>query len=360
MVEILALFMGMGLAAWSAWLLVARGKRQLDAAVAYRGVARALGLEVDTRGVSLQGHVGERRLWVGEVMVGHGPDRRTAIWGVVDLRRPLGLGLQVRRRGLSERVFRRNRSPGIELGQDIDRRVEVLGDHPAQVRTLLGAADVRTSLERLMDVHPDVVVTDASVRVHLDRALPSEVALNGLVERMLGLANALEDARRDVRPPERLQRLVPDWKATAEALGLELEPWLPAMVGTLDGHPVVAAISRNEQGYQADVRLWFGEHRQTGLRLRPQVEPDGYWSVGQDIQLGDPAFDQSFVVKGWDPGKIRDLLGPEARQALLAGLERGRIQVEDVRLVITDLPLDAADVREALERAVAVARSLGW
>ncbi len=352
--------MGMGLAAWSAYLVVARGKRQLDAAVAYRSVARNMGLEVDTRGVSLQGHAGQRRLWVGEVMVGHGPNRRTAIWGVVDLRRPLGLGLQVRRRGLSERVFRRNRSPGIELGQPIDRRVEVLGDHPAQVRALLGDPDVRRALTALMDVHPDVVVTDGSVRVHLDRPLRTERALTDLVRGMIALAEALEASRRHVQPPERLRSLVEPWGALAERKGLELEPWLPALSGRLDGRDVVVAISRDQQAYKAEIRLWFREHKPLGFRLQPQVEPDGYWSVGQDIQLGDEAFDRRFVVKGWDPGKIRDLLDPEARSALLQALRSGRLQVEDVRLTLTGLPLDADAVGEALDRAVRVADTLGW
>ena len=360
MVEILALFMGMGLTAWGGYLVVARGKRQLDAAVAYRGVAGSLGLEVDTRGVSLQGHLGDRRLWVGEVMVGHGPDRRNAIWGVVDLRRPLGLGLQVRRRGLSERVFRRNRSPGIELGQLIDRRVEVLGDHAAQVRTLLGAPEVREALERLMDRHPDVVVTDRAVRVHLARALVRETALNDLVERMLALANALEQSRLAVAPPERLAVLVEPWGAVAEQHGLTLEPSLPAMAGTLAGRRVVATVTRGDRGYEALVRVWFREHRPTGFRLRAQVEPDGYWSVGQDIQLDDPAFDRAFVVKGWDPGKIRDLLGPDVRQALLEARERGRLNVEDVRLTLAGLPVDGPSVGEALRRATAVADALGW
>lgn len=360
MVEILALFMGMGLTAWAGYLVVARGKRQLDAAVAYRSVARNLGLEVDTRGVSLQGHLGDRRLWVGEVMVGHGPDRRTAVWGVVDLRRPLGLGLQVRRRGLSERVFRRNRSPGIELGQQIDRRVEVRGDHAPQVRTLLGAREVREALSQLMDFRPDVVITDNSVRVHLARALARETELDELVQRMLSLARSLEDSRRLVSPPDRLAVLVPEWEAVATRLGLELEACLPAVVGEVTGRKVVATVTRGERGYETSVRLWFAEHRPLGLRVRPQVEPDGYWSVGQDIQLGDDRFDQAFVVKGWDPGRVRERLHADARGAFLEANALGRLNVEDVRLTLGGLPLDGPSVEEAIGRALAVADALGW
>lgn len=360
MVEILALFMGMGLAAWGAYLVFARGKRQLDAAIAYRMVARSLGLEVDTRGVSLNGHLGDRRLWVGEVMVGHGRDRRSSIWGVVDFERPLGFGLQVRRRGLSERVFRRRRSPGIELGNQLDRRVEVLGDHPAQVRALLGDGEVRQALRRLMDRHPDVVITDSSVRVHLARPLATERALDELVECLLTLARVLETARRSVSAPERLQRLVPGWSRVAERQGLVLEDTLPAIVGEVDGRRIVVTVSRGERDYVGDLRLYFGEHRATGLRLSPQERPDGYWSVGQDIQIDDERFDAAFVVKGWDPGKIRELLDDSARASLLAASACGNLEVEDVRLHLHDIGLDEAGVERAIERAVEVAHKLGW
>lgn len=359
-ISILALFVGMGLAAWAAWLVVARGKRQIDAAMAYRGVARSLELEVDTRGVSVQGHLGDRRLWVGEVMVGHGPDRRTAVWGVVDLQRPLGLGLQVRRRGLSERVFRRRRAPGVELGHAIDRRVEVLGDEQARVRHLIGDREVRQRLTTLMDLHPDVVVTDSSVRVHLDRPLTTERALAALVDGMLELAAALERSRENVPPPDRLARWVDDWSELATHNDLRFESWLPAVTGRVVGGRLVLSVVRTERGYTADLRLYVASHRALGLRIRPQVEPDGYWSVGQDIQLDDEAFDQRFVVKGWDPGKIRDLIDEPARLALLAATELGVLHVEDARIHLSRLPMDASALQVAIDRVVAVARGLGW
>jgi hypothetical protein len=357
---LLTLVVGMVLTAWVAWLIFARGKRQIDAAMAYRGVARTLELEVDTRGVSVQGHLGDRRLWVGEVMVGHGPDRSTAVWGVVDLQRPLGLGLQIRRRGLSERVFRRRRAPGIELGHAIDRRVEVLGDEQPRVRHLLGDGEVRASLTRLMDRHPDVVVTDRSVRVHLDRPLTSERALHGLVEGMLELAGALETSRAEVRPPDRLTRWIEDWRDLADRRDLDFEGWLPAMNGPVAGGRLVIAAARTARGYTADIRLYVADHRPLGLRIRHQTEPDGYWSVGQDIQLDDPTFDARFVVKGWDPGRIRAVLDAPARAALLHAASVGQLHVEDARIHLSALPMDTLALEEAIDAAVAVARTLGW
>ncbi|MEZ4322711.1 MAG: hypothetical protein R3F61_34910 [Myxococcota bacterium] len=361
MFEFLALLLGITLPVSVIYVVFSRGKRQLDAAVAYRQVARNLGLNLDTRGVSVQGHLGDRRLWVGEVLVGHGPERQIAIWGVVDMERPLSLGLQVRRRGLSERVFRRGTGRGVELGDEVlDRRIELLGDDPSRVRALMGDREVKVALAAVMARWPDIVVTDYSVRVHLKRPETTERGLQDLVDSLLRLAAALEQARRQVPVPERLATVADDWGRLASELGLEHEAWLPAMVGVLDERRFVLTTWRADQGYQGDLRIYFRPHRELGLRVTPQVDPDGYWSVGQDIQFGDPDFDRLFVIKGWDPQRVRDLLNPEVRGALRDALESGHIQIDDQRLHFRDLPLDVPSLREAIRRARIVADTLGW
>lgn len=341
------------------FLLIRRGTRQLAVATAYGEVSRELGLDVDTRGVSLQGHLGEQRIWVGEVMVGHGPDRRMTCWGVLDLERPLGLGLLLRRRGLSDRL-RRPRGPRVGLaGDELDRLVELHGDDPERVRALLDP-EVRAVLGGLLHRWRDVVVTDASVRVTLARPLARTEELRELVEGMRALAATLVRARRAVSPPAPLGARLAGWEALAERLGLEVEPSFPGVAGQIEGRRVRVTPVRTENGYAAEVRMAFREHRRTGLRLKPQVDPDGYWSVGQDIQLGDATFDRAFVVKGWDPDLVRDLLPPSVRQGLLALHAIGRIDVDDLRLYVGRLPLDPERLVPVVVQAARTADGLGW
>lgn len=356
MLAFLTLLVGVVTPIWVLFLLVRRGKHQLDAAVAYRHVAAELGLDVDTRGVSVHGHLGDDRLWIGEVMVGHGPDRRRAIWGVLDLERPLGLGLQVRRRGLSERVFRRGRAPGVELGDPFDQRVEIRGDSAPRVRALVGEPGVKLALGALMALWPDVVVTDSSVRVHLKHHAVRPERLMELVERMRALAAALADARRTVAPPDALTSVVTSW---AGIEGLELEPWLPALSGAIDGRAVLVTVHRVDRGYRAELRMTLRPTRELGLRVRPQTGPDGYWSVGQDIQLDDAAFDRAFVVKGWDPDRVREHLTAPVREALLA-VDPSTLLLDDQRLVLRGLATDAPAIRQALSDATRIADALGW
>jgi hypothetical protein len=352
------LLVGIALPVVMGWLFMRRGLHQLGAAGAYRVVAERLGLSVDTRGISLQGYYDDRRIWVGSVMMGHGPDRRNLTWGVVDLDRPLGLGLLVRRRGLSDRIFRRGRAPEVRLDTpELRRRIEAHGDDPDHVRQLLGP-DVVRELAALGSRWPDVVITDGSVRVHLRRPETRPDELHALVDAMLALARALESARQQVPPPAGLADVVHAWEELADRHGLTLEGWLPALVGEVDGHPVKITTWRGDSGYSASVRIQLSFTSELGLRLNPQTGPDGFWSVGQDIQFGNEAFDRAFVVKGWDPFRVRQLLGPEVREALLALSTCGDLYIDDHAVNLRSVRLDPEAVEQVLRQALDLATAL--
>lgn len=342
------------------FFLVRRGWRQLQVASTYGDVARELGLDVDTRGLSLQGHLGEQRLWVGEVMVGHGPDRKMMCWGVLDLERPLGLGLLLRRRGLQDRLFRRPRGVRIRpKDDDLDKRVEIHGDEPELVQKLLDEAVCR-DLERLLHRWRDIVVTDQSIRIYLARPIADPASLRELVSGMRSLSAALGKARLEIGPPSALLPQLDGWRRLAERLGLGAELSFPGVAGVIDGRSLRVTPVRTADGYTAELRLGFRAHGRTGLQLRPQVEPDGYWSVGQDIQLGEPVFDASFVVKGYDPERVRELLTPPVREGLLALHAVGKLDLDDLRLYLGDLSPSPEALEPIIVQACRTALALGW
>lgn len=358
--SLLCLLVGSAIPLFILFLLLRRGMRQLAVATAYGDVARELGLDVDTRGLSLQGHLGEQRLWVGEVMVGNGPERRMLCWGVLDLERPLGLGLLLRRRGLSDRLFRRTGGVRITpFDADLARQVEIHGDEPDLVRGLL-TEPVCASLRQLLARWRDLVVTDQSVRIYLAQPMARPEELRELVQGMRTLAGALAEARSQLPPPHALASHALAWQGLAARLGLRFEEAFPGVAGELDGRALRVTPVRTAEGYSTELRLGFRSHRQTGLRLRPQVEPDGYWSVGQDIQLGDAAFDASFVVKGYDPEGVRELLSAPVREGLLALHAVGRLDLDDLRLYLGGLPTEPAALEPIVVQAARTAHALGW
>ena len=334
-------------------LVLRRGWRQFGVSDAYQQVARQLGLWADTRGISVHGQLGDRRIWVGEVLVGHGPRRRTETWGLVDLERPLGLGLRVAGKGL----FRRAR--GIPLQEEVARRLVATAEDPALGERLL-RDDVQGAIARLAGTWRDLEVTDDVVRVRLAEPEASPARLRMLVDAMLDLAVRLEASRAELPAPAGIAPSLPAWQTLAARLDLRFDPRYPALEAELAGRRVRAIARWTARGWCTDLRLWFRPHDATGLRIFAQRAPDGYWSVGQDVPLGDPEFDRLFVVKAWDPLWVADALVADARAALIALRDDTDLEVDDHAVVVRDLPNDPEGLPGRLERMVALADALGW
>lgn len=320
-------------------------------------MARHLGLLVDTRGLSVHGTLHERRLWIGQVMVGYGSERRRRVRGALGLRRPLGLGLLMR--PLKARARLRRRSRRLRVGiATLDKRYEFHGDEVDRVQALFGDEGVHAALADLTAKWPRVLITDHFVRVSLRRPESTVPNLSALVSALERLAIAVEDARSRIPAPTRLRSTAEAWEPIAAALGLVFEPALPAMSGERDGRAVLLTARRGAEGYSVTIQASLELGEELGLQLRPQLEPDGYWSVGQDIQLGEPAFDQAFVIKGWDPDGIRERLSAPARLKLLELAQFGALQADDGLLTVHDVPLEGLAIPALLELLTSTAAAL--
>ncbi|MFT7518240.1 MAG: hypothetical protein ACI9MC_000370 [Kiritimatiellia bacterium] len=354
LLPLLCLALGVSLPLVGVALVFRRALRQLAEAGAYREVAQELGLVVDTRGVSLHGVIEHRPLWVGEVMVGHGPDRQTQVHGVIGFRRPLGLGLHVRRR--RRRIGKRDALLGDEL---VDKAIEIVSGDVTELRELL-AHGARGPLFELVGRWPDVELVDDTVRVRMKSAPSRPAMLGELVERLSALAQALEWAREHVQRPERFDLDAQTMAEVADELGLELLSSLPAMRGTMLGLHVELSVVEGATGIGGQIRVMVDQPQDTGFRLRPQVEPDGYWSVGQDIQVNDTSFDAAFVIKGDDPQEVCDRLSPEIREQLLTLCRIGIVEADDHGLTLRVPRLGAKEltalVRETVDVTSALAR----
>lgn len=331
-------------------LVARRGMRQLQAARAYREVAHLLGLEVDTRGISLHGVLAGRPLWVGEVMVGHGPERRTEAHAVIGLRRSLGLGVEIHpRRRRARRVV------GVPLGDpELDRHLVASARWPEGLRRVLegGASE---ALVGTLDHAAELHLTDDQLRLRLRREPSRAATLVAMVEQIERVAEALEAARYAIAPPEELQRWVEPWSLVADQLDLGLVPSLPALQGRFGDHLVEVSPEWREGGWRARICVMFDPHEITGLRLDPQQAPDGYQHVGQDIQIGDPEFDEAFVIKGFDPQDVRARLSSAVRASILELTRHGALSLTDHRLCLSGTSGDPRDLIELLPRVRRVA-----
>lgn len=337
-------------------MLVRSGLRPMAAASAYRNAAWRLGLDADTRGLSVQGFLEGRNLYLGQVVTPTSDHPTGTVRGVLELAVPMGLGLRIQSH---RRSWRRQRQEQEGTGDgEFDQRLTVRAINEERANLLL-TEPVRECLRALASRTTQVDVSDHWIRVQLARPFTSDHALLSLIEDLRRTADALEQARLDLPCPPQLEDGVAAWASLAKRLGLELYPHIPAIDGTFEGYEVRIHSSLGPSGFRADLRLAFPTHRTLGLRIEVQDGPDGFWSVGQDIQFGDQRFDEAYVIKGYDPAAIRATLGPEARAAIL-DISSGTMVVRDPYIEVLDLPTDPATLEQVLRQTVVVARAIRW
>lgn len=337
---------------------IRRGVRQISTTGAYREVSRQLGLSIDTRGTSIQGHLGDRRLWLGQVMIGQGTERKEVHWGVLDLERPLGLDLLFRRKGMSERIFRRSRQPDLPIGHpNLDRSFEVKAAHP-ELATQLFTPVVIENLLQLTSKFPNTVITDNAIQVHLASPPASSQTVMALVNFMAELAMSIDDRRAELSAPGGLVDLVEPWSKLAKEKGLDFEPNIPAISGSNDRRRVLVIARQDDQGVlHSELQLFFRPHRRTGMRLVPQGTEN---VVGQDIQVGNDAFDQTFIIKGYDPTAVREQLDPKVQQGLLDLAALSACELDDRRILARRLSLEPEVLLKAINLSEEVANALHW
>lgn len=347
-----ALALGAALTVLAGGAAIRRGLRPGWTAAAYRDAAMALGLAADGRGTGISGYVGERRVWIGEVV----EDLAVRVEGRVAFDRPLGLGLLVERGGRRGRLLRR-RASSIPSGDPaLDRALTVAGDDEERIRAWL-TPPVREALGALLARTTSLAVTDDEIAVGLASPPTTRGEIVALAEALLAAAEAFEASRHALTPPAALAAAVSRWGEVATALGLTFDARGPALLGTLGGRPIVVGAGRTDDGYAAYVQVRFHAHPEAGLMLRPQGlgPPDG-----QDLIVGDDAFDARFEIKGYDPDAVKRRLDPGVRAHLMSLADDGELRVDDRAMLVENVALDPENVRRVLERAVEAARALGW
>lgn len=357
--NLLCLLLGFSLPLFLLLLAFRRGFRPLAAASAYRNASWKLGMVSDTRGISLQGHLGSRRLFVGEVAA-QTTRGRPVIRGVLDFEYPLGLGLSLRSNAAPARPWRRSPPPSLSVNDaTLDRQLSVRSLAP-DLTTQLFTEEVRKELNALLQLVQAVSITDHWIEVRLATHPASDTALLHLVHQMERLARCIERVRVSLRCPEHLQDVASQWGSLTVDSTLKLLPSMPAIHGLIEGHNIRVVCVQSEGALTSDIILQFPEHPITGVKLRPHREDAPSKHSGQDIVLGDPTFDDVFIVQGFDPSTIRHLFPEACRQTLLDLARFGKVMLNDRQLTLAEGPTSPDDLEEALECLAAVAGSLQW
>ncbi len=170
-------------------------------------------------------------------------------------------------------------------------------------------------------------------------------------------------ARRAKNPPPWELEIAETWPALAQGWGLALDVRRGAMTGTVRGRPTKVCFGSH--GFASTTRVEIAVPVPTGCELSlARQDGDGFFSKlfrGQDVVVGDPAFDAAFIVKGDPESFVRAALTPAARAHILELTRTGcAITLQDGALIawvkerITDRERVDALMKAALAASLAL------
>jgi len=153
-----------------------------------------------------------------------------------------------------------------------------------------------------------------------------------MLDPAIDLAGWLAGRRYLVPPSPAEQAQQREWQRFADASGLRFDPHRMTLWGARDGTELQVALEIERQAPFTSLGARFPSPAPTAFRITRTATPNFLQGIfGQDIQVGDRAFDSAFNVVGQDDERIRRLLSkPALLQAmtLAASLTR-EVQVGD-------------------------------
>ncbi len=299
---------------------------------------------------------------VGLVSRGSGKNKTTYTVASSVLNPPLDLGLSVQRHGFFNDLFQGGHD--IQVGDPaFDGRFIIQGDEDHRVRALLATELRQLLLGRLGGA--DFSLSDRGMSVERHGATNDGRWLGWAIEMCSQTTHLLSRARFHVPVASALAWHSQAWAAFARANGLRGVDTPLCMWGELEGTGVHAYAARvGTRAYQLEVRVSFSPSLGVGLAVQPTRTFDrvAIFFGSQDHKLGDPAFDETFVVKAASAHAVGQVLDARLRAQLLE-LHRtvGATSLYDDALVVRlpTLPRHPAVVPQTVHRMAALAEAVG-
>ncbi len=247
---------------------------------------------------------------------------------------PLQAGIRLRAADTAENVFAAiGLTEDLQVGDPaIDRAYIIRAVDREYAWTLLREPNLRDGLLRDASGPWRVILDDGSVRFERQKLEFDPGTLGPLLDRVTDLASRLRAARTRLPPPGLERTLRAAWAPFATANNLELDLHRSVMRGRYGGAEIeIEAVIINGR-FWTEFRIKFDRPLGLSLSLTREGSLAGVGKLlgAQDIQIGDPAFDAAFLVKGRPEAAVRALLTPEVRGRLL------EVQRDAKHLVVKD------------------------
>jgi hypothetical protein len=240
----------------------------------------------------------------------------------------------------------------------------IRGDEHGRVHVLLDPS-LRNLLMSARNYGTSMTLGDAGLKIEQRGDVTDATWLEWALRTAAQTAQAVERARWNVPAATPLMVFRAGWDDFARARGLQGMSTPLCMWGTVDGRTVsVYAVRVAELAYQLEILVRYPDRLGLDLLVRPVATFDGLSVLfgGQDIRVGDPAFDQMFRVQAARAERAPIVLDPSVRAKLfqLRGV-CSSLQVRDdgVALRTAQIPARPDDALALLGEASALA-DLVW
>ncbi len=295
-----------------------------------------------------------------KVVIRHGANNRRyrELWTYVRVSFPrsLDLGLAAHTTGFVGRAFQALAGQtDVQVGDpELDAAYEIKAADPGLVARLFQVPYLREAL--MWHAHHAPMkpwVGDGQVYASVKRVVTDPGALATTLDNLVDLARRVLAARAQIGPSEGERAVQEQWRQVAERRGLALDVEGTRMSGRTEGVYVEVDAQLVKQQRWTVFTVRFDRPLGASLKMTRQ---SSLHSIGkllgmQDIEVGDPAFDARFLIKGSPPDRVRALLTPEVRARLAELSDRASaLEVHDDRLEarVGWLVAQAADVDSGL------------
>jgi hypothetical protein len=294
-------------------------------------IAPADGVGMMTVAISVEGVVEGRRVSLRRY-IGKQPHVRVG----APIAPALDLGLAVAPRGVLESLKTAFGSMDVEVGHPpFDHAFAIRADEPARAQALL-TEDVQRAIVSA-NLPPSIVdgkVSFFHAFAMFDTDGPDQAFLADTLRGAVAIVAAIDRARAVTPPAAALAPLAPGLTAFARDNGLDHAFDAPSRAfGTIGGAQVIVA-SRREGKDRYALEIAVGFEQPLGFHLVVSTARTGpsTWLQGQDVQLGDPAFDAAFDVRTEDRERLLTLLDAASRAELVAASAGRQLQLDGFAL----------------------------
>jgi len=311
-----------------AWGIQANKKRQQ----AWAALAQRLGLHAANG--QIYGHLDGSAVRLFTEVRGSGKNKQSYTVAAGMIVPGFDLGLAIYKHGFFSSVGEWMGMKDIVIGDPgFDQAFVIKGDEPHRVQALLRSDALRQALAQVHASNWVFSVRDEGFRVEC-RGVTSDVQWMEWALKVSALiARLMSEVRASIPCATPLAAHRDVWVQYAQASGLAGMDTPLCMYGRHEGAAIsVYAVRSGALQYGVEVLVKFDHPLSLGLHVRPQSGWDAIGSFlgGQDLTLGDPTFDPTFVVKASAKESLPAILDGEVRKRMLDLQARvGSIQVRD-------------------------------